>query len=50
MSEIDRKYAEALLFTKDKEVKVTGGVIPLHRDEASMAEAKVVPKGFKFGN
>ena len=40
MSEIDRKYAEALLFTKDKEVEVTGGVIPLHRNEANMDEAR----------
>ena len=40
MSELDRKYAEKLLFTKDKEMKVSGGVIPLHRNKASIAEAE----------
>ena len=38
--DIDKKYAEALLFTKDKNLKVPGGIIPLNRDETSMDEAK----------
>jgi|8_EtaG_2_1085327.scaffolds.fasta_scaffold22737_4 hypothetical protein len=42
MSDLDRKYAEKLLYSKDKEMKVSGGIIPLDRNEANMIEARAV--------
>ena len=42
MSDLHRKYAEKLLYTKDKEMKVPGGVIPLNRNKGNMIEARAV--------